>query len=291
MEETNDSITLGGSKKAVNDQGQASANSKQTENYGAQSQLVDTEFMVPTDEIELPSQGKYYPNGQKTLKVKYLTAEDENILTSPDLIKNGKVLDVLLEHAVIDRTLRPDDMLTGDKNAVLLSLRSTGYGDDYEVKMTCPECNEQYKTSVKLSSLKYKSLEGEPDQNGEFSTQLPKMKMTVKFRLLTGKDENYLTKKIESFKKLKKSTGTSNLLTERYLLQIMEMNGVRDKIYISNAIAGMPISDSYFLREYIGIIEPGVDMDHEFECKNCGHIYEDVVPISANLFWPNAKVK
>lgn len=286
MDDINNAITLGG-KKGVDEQGQTT---KQTEKSGTPSQLVDTEFMVPTDEVELPSQGKYYPNGQKTLKVKYLTAEDENILTSPDLIKNGKVLDVLLEHAVIDRTLRPDDMLTGDKNAVLLSLRSTGYGDDYEVKMTCPECSEQYKASVKLSALKYKALEGEPDQNGEFSAQLPKMRMTVKFRLLTGKDENYLTKKIDSIKKLKKNTGTSNLLTERFLLQIMEMNGVRDKIYISNAIASMPISDSYFLREYISIVEPGVNMNHEFECTNCGHVYEDVTPITAKLFWPSAKI-
>jgi hypothetical protein len=296
MEETNDSITLGG-KKEGNTQPQASVANNQAEyaknvaeNAGIPAEFVDTEFMVPTDEIELPSQGRYYPSGQKTVKVKYLTAEDENILTSPDLIKNGKVLDVLLNHAVIDRSLRPDDMLTGDKNAVLLALRSTGYGDDYEVRMTCPECTEQYKTSVKLSSLKYKPMQGEADQNGEFAIQLPKLKMMTKFRLLTGKDENYLTKKVESIKKIKKNTGESSLLTERYILQLMEMNGNRDKIYISNAIANMPISDSYFLREYIGLIEPGVDMDYEFECTNCGHVYEDTVPITAKLFWPNAKV-
>lgn len=292
----NDSITLGG-KKEGNTQPQAFEANNQaeyaksvSENSGIPAEFIDTEFLVPTDEVELPSQGKYYPNGQKTVKIKYLTAEDENILTSPDLIKNGKVLDVLLEHAVIDRSLRPEYMLTGDKNAVLLALRSTGYGDDYEVKMTCPDCSEQYKTTVKLSSLKHKPLQGEPDQNGEFSIQLPKMRMTVKFRLLTGKDENYLTKKVESLKKLKKNTGESSLLTERFILQIMEINGNRDKIYISNAISNMPISDSYFLREYIGVIEPSVDMEQKFECKNCGHVYEDIVPITAKLFWPNAKI-
>ena len=296
MSDTNDSITLGG-KKAGEVQNQASQIAKQSEyvknvaeNAGISPEFVDTEFIVPTDEIELPSQGKYYPTGQKTIKVKYLTAEDENILTSPDLIKNGKVLDMLLEHAIIDKNLRPDDMLTGDKNAVLLSLRSTGYGDDYEVKMTCPECGEQFKSSVKLSSLKYKGIHGEPDQNGEFAIQLPKMKMNVKFRLLTGKDENYLSKKVESLKKIKKNSGASSLLTERFIIQIMEMNGNRDKIYISNAISNMPISDSFFLREYIGIVEPNVDMETTFDCTNCGHSYEDIVPITAKLFWPNAKV-
>lgn len=293
MSETNEVITLGG-KKDGNAQATANYQAEHVktiaDNAGIPAEFVDTEFVVPIDEIDLPSQGKYYPTGQKTLKVKYLTAEDENILTSPELIKNGRVLDVLLNHAVVDKNLRPDDMLTGDKNAVLLALRSTGYGDDYEVKMICPECTEPYKTSVKLSSLKNKGMEGLPDQNGEFLIQLPKTKMNVKFKLLTGKDENYLTKKVESLKKINKNTGTSSLLTERYILQLMEINGNRDKTYISNAISNMPISDSYFLREYIGIVEPGVDMNHEFECKNCGHVYEDVVPITAKLFWPNAKI-
>lgn len=292
MEETNQSITLGGNKSSTpNQSSPVNSNAAvQAENAGIPKEFMDTEFMVPTDDIELPSQGKYYPNGQKSVKVKYLTAEDENILTTPELIKNGKVLDVLLEHAIVDRELRPDDMLTGDRNAVLLSLRSTGYGDDYEVKMNCPECTEQYTTKVQISSLKYKTMDTEPDQNGEFSVELPKMKMLVKFRLLTGKDENYLTKKVESIKKLKKNVITSSLLTERFILQIMEINGNRDKIYISKAISAMPIADSYYLREYIGLIEPGIDMEHDFECTNCGHSYTDAVPITAKLFWPNAKV-
>jgi hypothetical protein len=156
--------------------------------------------------------------------------------------------------------------------------------------MNCPECGESYIAKIKLSELKYKEMMYEPDSNGEFSIELPKMKSMVKFRLLTGKDENYLTKKVEQLKKIKKNVGTSNLLTERYILQIMEINGNRDKLYISKSISSMPISDSYFLREYIKIIEPSVDMDHEFECANCLHVYEDVIPITARLFWPNAKL-
>jgi len=293
----NNPITLGGNKS--NNTNEPNQNASQQQNEYVQNtaeranipaEFVDTEFLTPTDEVSLPSQGKYYPNGQKTVRVKFLTAEDENILTSPDLIKNGKVLDVLLESAIIDKSLRPDDMLIGDKNAVLLSLRSSGYGDDYEVKMGCPECGESYVTKVKLSELKNKEMSIDPDQNGEFSVELPKMKVEVKFRLLTGKDESYLTKKVEHLKKLKKNTGTSSLLTERYILQLMEFGGNRDKIYISKAISSMPISDSYYLREYIKIIEPSVDMEHEFECTSCGHVYEDTVPITAKLFWPNAKI-
>jgi rubredoxin len=283
-------ITLGGKSKNDNVPQNAPeyVNQKPETRGGAAN--IDTEFIIATDHVPLPSKGKYYPNGQDSVQVKLLTAEEENILTSPDLIKNGKVLDVLLEHAIIDKTLRPDDMLTGDRNAVLLALRSTGYGDDYPVKMVCPECSESFVENVKLSTLAYKELQGEADSNGEFLIKLPRMKADVKFRLLNGKDETYLTKKLESMRKLKKNVGHQNMLTERYIIQIMEFNGSRDKIVISNAISAMPISDSAYLREYISAVEPGVDMTHTFECKHCGEVYEDNVPITAKLFWPSAKI-
>jgi len=292
----NQIINLGGSKssketeEAVNMPQASTVSHKTDEGQEIPSQFIDNEFIIPTDDVSLPSEGKFYENGKKSVKIKYLTAEDENILTSAELIKNGKVLDVLLEKAIVDKDLRPEEMLTGDRNAVLLALRSTGYGDEYEVKMTCPECGEEYTTNVALSSLKHKSLLLSPDQNGEFSIELPKTKWPVTFRLLNGKDENYLTKKSEQLKKIKTKSQYSSMLTERYLLQIMELNGNRDKLYISKAVANMPISDSLFLREYIKEIEPGVNMEHEFECKSCGAIYNDIVPIGVKLFWPNAKI-
>lgn len=257
------------------------------------SPSLDEEFMVPTDEVPLPSEGKFYPTGQKTVKIKYLTAEDENILTSSELIRNGKVLDVLLENSVIDSTIKPSEMLTGDRNAVLLALRSTGYGDEYEVKMTCDNCGEDYKTNVLLSSLKQRPLDIDPDSNGEFEVNLPKMKIPVKFRLMTGADEAKLTKIAASSagkKKINNSVSVSTLLTERYLLQVMEVNGNRDKLYIKKAITRMPISDSLFLREYMKLVEPGINMNHEFGCPFCSHNQEKEVPITAKLFWPNAQI-
>ena len=104
------------------------------------AQFIDTEFEVPTDIVNLPSKGMFYPNGKSTVEIKYLTAEDENILTSQDLIKSGKVLDVLLESSIVDKDITAQDMLTGDRNMVLLSLRSTGYGDEYETKTKCDSC-------------------------------------------------------------------------------------------------------------------------------------------------------
>lgn len=282
------SITLGGrAAKNENNPNPEYVNQK-PEPQGTAN--IDTEFIVATDHVHLPSQGRYYANGQGSVHVKLLTATEENILTSPELLKSRRVFDVLLEHAVIDKTLRPEEMLTGDRNAVLLALRSTGYGDNYPVKMTCPECGESFTETIKISSLAHKPLQGEVDANGEFLVHLPRMKATVKFRLLNGKDEAHLNKKLDAMRKHNKNVTHQNTLTEKYILQIMEFNGSRDKIVISKAIEVMPISDSAYLREYMALVEPGTDMTHDFECTHCGNVYEDNIPITAKLFWPNAKV-
>lgn len=288
MDEKDKVITLGGAKHGPSQQDNQKELAAQ---HDIPQEFIDNEFTVPTDTVELPSRGRFYANGQTSVQIRYLTAEDENILTSPELIRNGKVLDVLLENAIVDTTLHPDEMLIGDRNAVLLALRSTGYGDDYEVKMSCPDCNEEYRTHVSLQSLEYKQLSAEPDANGEFNLMLPVTKRNIKFRLLNGRDESQLAKLSERQRKLKggRVQVTKNL-TERYILQIMEVEGMRDKGYISNFISKMPIKDSLYFREYAREIEPGVDMEHEFECKNCGHVYDDTVPITAKLFWPNAKI-
>jgi len=254
-------------------------------------QFIDREFQVPTDVVKLPSLGKFYANGQDTVEIKYLTAEDENILTSMDLIKSGKVLDILLENSIVRSEMPVSQLLTCDRNAILLALRSTGYGDEYEVKTTCKSCGEEFLSIIKLSELKVKDVISEQDSNGEFGVQLPKMKLNIKFRLLTGEDESRLAKSTEKGKKkIGKQISIPQLLTERYLLQIMEVEGTRDKLYIQRMIKAMPISDSLFLREYIRLIEPGIDMKWDYECVHCGHIEGDDVPITLKLFWPNANV-
>ena len=233
----------------------------------------------------------FYANKQNSVKVRCLTAEDENILTNPDLIRSGRVLNVLLDSAVIDKTLRPEKMISGDRNAVMLKLRSIGYGDDYEVKISCEKCSADFKSTVKLSELKNKPTAFPPDQLGEFSLTLPNSKIDIKFRMLTGEDEDRLMKVANTAKKkIGNNSFITGLLTERYLLQIMEVKGNRDKTYIKKFISAMPISDSLFLREYIKNTEPGVDMEHTFECPECQAFTTTDVPITAKLFWPNSDI-
>jgi len=250
--------------------------------------MGDDEFKVPTEEIELPSRGAFYANGKSTVKIKYLTAEEDNILFSTDLIRSGKVLDVLLESAILDKDLRPEDMVSGDRNLLLIEIRKTGFGEFYKPgNISCGSCKQDYDPTVDLNKLKPRMLEVMPGEDGLYELELPVTKMNIKFRLLRGSDEKRLTKLIENGQKKPGGTKVSRLITERYLLQIMEVNGNKDKTYISKFINAMPTKDSLFFREYNRVIEPGIDLDYEFECPYCNHTETKNVPINSKLFYPD----
>lgn len=287
-EKNNEVINLG-AKSQIDKTVSALNNADITPAIAAQL-IPDSEFPVITETIDLPSGGVFYPDGQSQITVKQLTTDEEDILTSESLIRAETVLDVLLDSSIINSDLNSENMIIGDKTFVLLYLRKEGYGDEYDVKMSCPECSESFKNTVLLSNLVAKKLTVKPGADGLFSVKLPKTSWDVKFRMFTGKDEAFLVKKLKVQKKSKTGQSYSKGLTERYLLQIMSINGKTDKLDIQTAVSRMPISDSLFLREFINEVSPGVNMEHDFTCTKCGHTYVEDVPIRANLFWPNAKV-
>ncbi len=244
-------------------------------------------FEAPFDVLELPSKGLLYPGKPSTVKVEYLTASDENILTSPNLIRSGKVLDVLIERKIKDSGVPIGSMLVGDRNAIMIWLRATGYGEMYPVKMTDPDTYEEFETEIDLSKLGTKELTIQPDENNEFVFDLPRSKKKIKFRLLTVADETSITKKSEQRSKLTKSQ-VSNALTYRLQSQIMEIEGNRDPVYIQKFIAVMPAYDSLKFREYSDEIEPGIALDVEVEGPSGP--FRGVFTIGPNFFWPNAGV-
>ena len=279
MEEKEKIVIGGGASNNGNNSGNITPS-----NYG----MADDEFKVPTEIIELPSKGMFYPNKKSTVEIKYMTAEEDDILFSEDLIKSGKVLDVLLEKVIKDKDLRPDDMLSGDRNYVLIEARRTGLGDDYKPgKIRCESCGENFHPTVDLSKLEARTISLEPDFEGLYEVELPVTKIILKFRLLRGSDEKRLSKSLE---KKSGNSKVNKLITERYLLQIMEVNGNRDKTYINRFISAMPTKDSLFFREYNRQVEPGIDLNYEFECSNCGHLQERDVPITSKLFYPEAEI-
>ena len=282
--ETQKQVTLGGGASQPQTNIQSTMAPKKTFNP-----MIDEEFLVPTDIVTLPSLGKFYPNGQKTVEIKYLTADDENILLNTDLIRSGRVLDALLDNCIVSEGISTEEMLAGDKNKILIDVRINGYGTDYEVDVIDPETGEPFTTTVDLSKLKSKTLEIEPDSLGEYTVKLPKFGVDVKFRFLTGEDEDILSKKEQASKNRKKGLNVSRTLTDRYVRQIMEVKGNRDKLYIQKFISAMPIKDSFFLREYIRELEPGINLNYEFTSPS-GNVFEADVPLTTRLFWPSSKI-
>ncbi len=174
-----------------------------------------------------------------------------------------------------------------NRNYVLISARRTGLGDDYKPgKIRCVSCSQEFEPTVDLSKLNSRELELAPDGEGLYEVTLPVTKINIKFRLLRGSDEKRLSKSLE---KKSGASKISRLITERYLLQIMAVNGNTVKTYINSFISAMPTKDSLFFREYNKQVEPGLDLNYEFECSNCGHLQERDVPITSKLFYPDVE--
>lgn len=254
-----------------------------------QQQTQEVQFQAPFDVIPLPSGGLLYPGQQGNVKVGYMTAMDENILTSPNLIKSGKVIDVLMERKIKESPVPMDQLLVGDRNAIMIWLRATGYGEIYPVKLVDPSSGVEFEYEIDLNSLKTKEIpkDLEPDENGEFPFFLPRSKKKIKFKLLTVGDEKSIISRSEKYEKATKSQ-ISNTLTYRLQAQIKEIDGNRDINYIQQYINVMPAFDSLKFREYSDIIEPGIDMSVEVEGPTGS--FQAPITLGLNFFWPNVRV-
>jgi hypothetical protein len=221
-------------------------------------EYVPPEYKVPYDIIELPSQGILYSNGKSSVKVEYLTAYDENILTSPNILNNGKFIDILLKNKVKDLGFDVDDLIGGDRIAILLFLRATGLGNEYK-QLVIDKSGKIVEGTIDLATLKPKKLSITPDNNKEFDFILPKSEKKIKFRLLSGKDESEINTLGEENKE--KNNGISTESSLRLERCVMEIDGVRDKMKISHALKIVNLLDIRKLKKYISEIEPGIDFN------------------------------
>lgn len=246
--------------------------------------FVPDEFKEQYDVIELPSQGILYPNKKSTVKVSYLTTMDENILSSPNIINSGKLVDILLERKVKDLGFDTKDLLDGDRMAILIFLRSTGLGDKYTQAVIDPTNGKVVPGDIDLPSLKQKKLTIQPDEKGEFDYELPQSKNKLKFRLLTGRDEDEIDLQDKSLME-RNGDEVSQKITLRLERQIMEINGVRDKMKISNFVKKLSLLDSRSLRKYITNIEPGIDFN-TIAVTEKGDEVATFLRVGTNFFWP-----
>lgn len=240
----------------------------------------------PTEMVDLPSLGKVYPESSPLssgkVEIKYMTAKEEDILTSENLIKKGVVLDRLLDALLIDKAVKVDDLVLGDKNAVMVAARILAYGADYVVDIEDPSTQEIVPYTFDLTKCKFKELPEDLDYSkGQFSFQLPVSKNTVTFKLLTGKEEKQIERDIESFKK----TGTSAEITTRLRHLITSVDGSEEASVISNYANNMLSKDSLELRKEVLRITPDIEMSQEIDLG--GEMVRVDIPLTVEFFWPS----
>lgn len=247
---------------------------------------VDSEDDI-LQSVELPSKGKLYPNSIKEILIDYMTANDENLLSTPELIRKGTVMDELLKRKIKTEGIKPSDLLNGDKDKIILQLRASSYGQFYDVKVTCPETGNEFEESIDLLTLNEKELSVEPDELMEFSFLLPMAKKTIKFKLLTSGEFDRVLDAAEKQKQAYKSQ-VSEIITLLLKAQVKEVDGNRDRNFINKFIDRMRAGDSSALRKHIKSIEPGIDYEYELTSPFTGNKFKATLNFGIDFFYPSA---
>lgn len=211
---------------------------------------------ISYDVVELPSRGIYYDNKKKSVKVSYLTASDENILSSPSLIQSNTVIDELLRRKILDRDVNIDELVEEDRQAILIFLRNTAFGPEYKITATDPKTEKDFTFNVDLSVLKMKDFNLKEDSMGEYSYYMEKSKTNITFRFLNRKQE----KEIERISESWNGVGQPPIATKRLEMMIKSVAGNRDLMNIHNFIEKLPIKDSQDFKKFVNDNKPGLDL-------------------------------
>ena len=251
-------------------------------------------FEFPTEVIELPSKGKLYPEGHPlskgTVELKYMTAKEEDILASQNLIRKGVVLDKLFESVVVEPGLDIGDIFVGDKNAILLATRILGYGKDYQVEVMDPFTGEPQKTVIDLAKVQIKEVDDNLlSVNNLYDFELPTSKSKIKFKLLTHKDELDINAEIQALNRLQKGKDVvSSDISTRLRYMIQEVDGNNERGFVNKWVKNNLLArDSKALREYVKTISPDLDLTYEFTSDITGETEALTIPFGAGFFYPS----
>ena len=251
------------------------------------------EVKFPTEVINLPSKGWFYPEDNPLasgkLELKMMTAKEEDILTSKNLIEKNIVLDKLLESVIIDKTIKPEEMLICDRNAAFYALRRLAYGDKYDAQVTCPRCGKENEVSIDLSTVDNKPFDFEkyPRAVNSFDFTLPHSQLEITFKLLNKKDEDAIDRELETAAKLSSGDFTKQVTT-RLLHVITSVGGDTDKMRIRRFVSEELLSkDSLALRKHIRESMPDILSEFDFACRYCSLTRREDTPMGVSFFWPN----
>ena len=217
------------------------------------------DFNLPHDVVTLPSQGKFYKNKKKSLKVGYLTAQDENIMVSAGKVDN--LLHTLVRNKIYEPNFKLEDLLESDLEAILIFLRNTAFGPDYTFNLVDPKTNKEYQKTIQLDRLEILEPKHEPNSDGFFEFTLPKTNDNVLCKLLTVGETEELNKSTKNYP----SGVIAPVVTNKLSAHIISINGNEDRSYISQYVNNLPISDSKYLRNYISDCEPRLNLEREVE--------------------------
>ena len=244
-----------------------------------------------TEIVELPTKGRFYPEGHPLstgkIEMKYMTAKEEDILTNQSYIKNGIVLDKLFKSLIVT-PIEYNDILLGDKNAIMVAARVLGYGKDYEITVTDDEGNKQ-KQTIDLTQLDDKEIDWSIfDKEDPFTFQLPVSKRSVTIRFLTHGMQRKIDAELKGLAKLKKSPAE---LTTRLKHTITAVDGNDDNATIRKFVDNELLAiDSRALRKYIESITPDINMNIECESEETGEPFRSRLSIGLDFFWPDIQV-
>tara|TARA_R110000824_G_scaffold60143_2_gene161049 strand:- start:3161 stop:3892 length:732 start_codon:yes stop_codon:yes gene_type:complete len=240
-----------------------------------------SEFTTPTEKVELPSKGLIYPKesplSSGTIEMKYMTAKEEDILMNQSYIKKGTAIDKLLKSLIVTE-IDYDDLIVGDKNAIMVAARVLGYGPDYTFEY------EGEEHTVDLGQLENKSIDDSNFTQGlnEFPYTLPYSKMGITYKLLTNKDEKNITRELEGLKRLNKESSAE--LSTRLKFMITSVDGDRDISTIRKFVDKRLLArDSKTLRKHIKNSQPDVDLTF-FPTTDSSGVN---IPIGLSFFWPD----
>ena len=244
------------------------------------------EFKLPTEEVELPSKGLLYPKenplSSGKIEMKYMTAKEEDILTNQNYIQKGVVIDKLLQSLIVNKDINYNDLLIGDKNAIMVAARILSYGKDYEFTWDGQPQN------IDLSTLKNGELDEDLFKTGEnnFAFTLPHTENKITFKLLTHGDDKKIDAEIKGLKKIDKQG--AHEVTTRLAHIITSVNGSEEKKDIREFVKGYLLAkDARELRNYYSEVSPDVDMKVYLDTAGGGEEVVDL-PIGLNFFWPDA---
>jgi hypothetical protein len=236
---------------------------------------------IAYDVVVLPTKGIHYKNRKKSVRVAYLTASDENILSSPSLIATGTVVDELLKRKILDKDLPIDEIVEEDRQAILIFLRNTAFGSEYKISALDPKTDKTFSFEIDLSEIKVKDFNLTEDSNGEYSYYLEKSKVEISFTFLTLTQE----KEIDSIKKSWNGIGVAPIVTKQLEMMIKSVGGNRDLLTIRNFVENLPIKDSQDFKKFINDNKPGLDLTQTIETPS-GETIQVEIGFGVEFFRP-----